>query len=99
MSQLDSYSRRSHVRRIKNGLISAISAVALHEEGNPEFSEYDEPARKTLAELKDNNSVIHQIMPKTLNAYQDLVSKAVETYPKLEAADYIRQILSVISEH
>jgi hypothetical protein len=54
---MEYYSSKSEVRRAKNGLLSAVAAVSLKQENNPDFVEYD--AKQVLSELSDGESKIY----------------------------------------
>lgn len=93
---MEYYSSKSEVRRVKNGLISAVTAVTLKQENNPDFSEYDGSATEILSELADTESKIYQAFPELRVKIIEKAMEAKEIYPNPEAIPYLMNLLCML---
>jgi hypothetical protein len=97
MASQEKYSRDSYVRKIRLGLISALTAVNLKEECGTAFSEYNEPGKKTLEEISNPHSDIYSIYPDLFKKNESTIENALRYYPKPESREYLLALLASFS--
>jgi len=95
---LEQYSARGERRRIKLGIISAITAVNLKKDGSSpeEQPQYENGGRKVLEDLADPEKMIHQVNPSLMERHKEIIEKARFTYPDFESRDYLLELLTLV---
>jgi hypothetical protein len=93
----EKYQDESELRKVKNGLIGAITVAHLKQEIKPpkEQKQYESTARKFLNYLVDTESLIHKIFPYVLEENEDTIQKAREKFPEPESLDYLQKLLEM----
>jgi hypothetical protein len=92
---VEKFRRESEIRRIKNGLISAITAVNIRQEGR-DSSEYENGGRTALEDLANPESLINEIKPYLLKDHKETIEKAKSAYPTLDSRTYLTELLKMI---
>jgi hypothetical protein len=88
---IEKFSRRQEISYVKNGLISALTAVNLKEEGKDlsEYKPYEEGGKKVLDRLANPESLIHRIAPQMREEKMEIIEKARESFPELNSLEYL----------
>ncbi|MEM5872382.1 MAG: hypothetical protein QXD55_00760 [Candidatus Aenigmatarchaeota archaeon] len=93
---MEKYSKKSEIRKVRLGLIGAITAVNLKQEGNEkEFKNYEEQARNILNYLADPDSLAYEALP-ILKEHTDTIEKARESFPEPEALNHLQKLLDIL---
>jgi len=95
MAIVEKFTRRGEIRRIKGGLISAITAVNLRKEGK-DPSDYESSGKKILEDLANPQSLIHQINTSLMKNHKETIEKAKSTYPTFESRNYLLELLETV---
>jgi len=95
---LEQYSRASEIRRIRLGLIGAITAVNIKADGTSrqQQRDYEEGGRKVLEDLSNPESKINRIYPRLLEKHGETIEKAKSKYPTLESRDYLLNLMYIV---
>lgn len=95
---IERYSAGNERRYVKLGLISAITAVNLKEDGSSpkEQPHFESSGKKVLDHLANPESLMHQINPLLNRKYRGVIEKAKELFPKFGSRPYLIKLLSVI---
>jgi hypothetical protein len=93
---MEQYSARSLVRTVSYGMISAITAVNLRQEGNSDFDEYDKAAKSVLEQLSDGENELYRAFPQLRERIGKNVKKANELYPNIEALPHLTEIMFAV---
>jgi len=93
---MEQYSARSLVRTVSYGMISAITAVNLRQEGNSDFDEYDKAAKSVLKQLSDVENELYRAFPQLRERIAENVKKANELYPNIEALPHLTEIMFAV---
>ncbi len=96
---MEKYSARKEIRYVKDGLISAITAVNLKIDGtNPKKQkEYEIPGKEILNHLADKDSLIYTIAPRIYEENIELIEKARESFPEPNSLDLLLTLLKIYS--
>jgi hypothetical protein len=93
---MEQYSARSLVRTVSYGMISAITAVNLRQEGNSDFDEYDKAAKSVLKQLSDVENELYRAFPQLRERIAENVKKANELYPNIKALPHLTEIMFAV---
>lgn len=93
----EGYQDGSELRKVRLGLIGAITAAHLKQEIKPpkEQKQYEITARKFLNYLANPKSLIHEIFPYVLEEHEDTIQNAREKFPEPESEEYLQKLLEM----
>ena len=89
---MEKYSAASAVRGAKFGILSAIMAVNLLQEKNPEAPSYEASGKATLDKLSDRQSEVYKAMPGLRENLTKIAGKANGLFPSPDAMPSLQEI-------
>ena len=90
---MEKYSAVSAVRGAMLGVLSAIMAVNLLQEKNPEAPSYEASGKATLDKLSDGGSDVYMAMPGLRKNLTEIAGKANGLFPSPDAMPYLQDLL------
>jgi len=87
--------KRNEIYRVRLGVISAITAVNLRQDGK-DPTEFEPSGKQVLEDLASPKSLIRQINPPYMRTHKEIIEKARSTYPTPESKPYLLRLLFVV---